>query len=263
MGKKLAYSAFGFILGMIIMAFVDFNINPLSNQLVNATMWYQQSDEMKAIYLQNFNWAKKIVEMEQIKNQNQWKLAVVVDIDETMLDNSPYEGMLVKTGTSFSPETWNKWVNLRQAKALPGAVDFTRFARNHGVEVFYISNRSVSQLEATIDNLKKEGFAFADKQHVLLRDKTSDKTERRKQVQQFYKVILYLGDNMGDFDQKYKVTAPEYDSTALHKDSQLFGTRYIVMPNPMYGAWERARMPKKPMTDREKAIFKIQSLIGF
>ncbi len=264
MRKSIFYSVIAFVMGMLFMGFVSGTLNPLSNQLVNAVLWYQRSDEMKAIYLQNFNWAKQIVEMETNKNQNQHKLAVIVDIDETMLDNSPFEGMLIHTGKSFIRSLWNDWVNRIHARALPGAADFTQFARRHGVEVFYISNRHVRNLKATLENLKREGFAYADSSHILLKDKTSDKTKRRNKVTAFYKVILYMGDNMGDFDEIYKKGSSLYDSTAVWRDSQLWGTRFIVMPNPMYGTWEYTLFPRgKKLTDLDKAMIKINHIIGY
>ncbi len=264
MRKSIFYSAIGFFAGMLFMGFISNELNPLSNQLVNSVLWYQQSDEMKAIYLQNFNWAKQIVEMESIKNQGQHKLAVIVDIDETMLDNSPFEGMLIHKGKSYNRQLWDEWVKRREARALPGAVEFTQFAQRHGVEVFYISNRRVHNLQATIDNLRKEGFAYADSAHLLLRQTTSDKTERREQIASLYKVILYLGDNMGDFDEIYRKGSSQYDSSAVWKDSNLWGIRYIVMPNPMYGTWEYSLFPRgKTLTDKDKAEIKINHITGY
>ncbi len=264
MRKNIVYSLIGFIAGLIVMGFISSELNPLSNQLVNSVLWYQHSDEMKAIYLQNFNIAKQIVEMESIKNQNQRRLAVIVDIDETMLDNSPFEGRLIHTGKSFNHDLWDQWVKRSEAKALPGAAEFTQFAKRHGVDVFYISNRNVTNTQATLENLRKQGFAFADSAHLLLKDKTSDKTQRRQQVRSLYKVILYLGDNMGDFDQIYKMGSKEYDSTALWRDSNLWGTRYIVMPNPMYGTWEHTLFPRgKKLTALDRALIKINHIKGF
>ena len=245
MRKNLIYGLLGIVAGMILMSLAKLEFNPLSNQLVNSVLWYQKSDEMKAIYLQNFNIAKSIVEMQALKNQNQKNLAVVVDIDETMLDNSPFEGMLIHRNKSFNSSLWNDWVSKEAAKALPGAVEFTQFAKSMNVEIFYISNRSINTLEHTIRNLQKQGFAYADSSHVLLKTNTSDKTQRREQVKSLYKVILYIGDNMGDFGQEYSKIAKEYDSLSIHRNKQLWGSYYIVMPNPMYGIWEHSLFPQR------------------
>ena len=264
MRKKIIYTLTGIIVGMLLMSMIRIEFNPLSNQLVNAVLWYQHSDEMKAIYLQNFNLAKTIVLTETGKKHASSNPAIVVDIDETMLDNSPFEGKLVHKGKSYNSQLWTEWVRRKQAKALPGAVEFTQFAKRNSVEVFYISNRRVQDLDATIANLRKQGFAFADSAHVLLRDRTGDKTERRQQVSANHHVILYIGDNMGDFDEVYNKASAKYDSTAIWRDSRLWGSRYIVMPNPMYGTWEYTLFPQgKKLTALDKAMIKIKNIVGF
>ncbi len=215
-----------------------------SEHLAMATLWFQKSAEAKAVYYQTFNYAKILLEnnlkKDRFKLKKKKPKAVITDIDETVLNNSPYEARLIESGTSYNSESWTKWVNEKQAKALPGAVDFLHFAKEKGVEVFYISNRSVKLLKPTLENLVNVGFPFADEKHILLKDKTSDKTARRDSVLKNYDVILYLGDNLRDFNRNFKYSAKtnRNDSVEAHKD--LFGSTYIVFPNPMYGEWEKA-----------------------
>ncbi|NOZ36091.1 MAG: 5'-nucleotidase, lipoprotein e(P4) family [Chlorobi bacterium] len=215
-----------------------------SEHLTMATLWFQKSAEAKAAYYQTFNFAKTVlddkIKKDRFKLKKKKPKAIITDIDETVLNNSPYEARLIETGTSYNEKSWSKWVNEKQAKALPGAVNFMNYVKEKGVEVFYISNRNVKHLRATLENLKNVGFPFADETHILLKDKTSDKSARRDSVLKNYKVILYLGDNLRDFDEnfKYAKNMNRNDSVAKYKD--LFGTEYIIFPNPMYGEWEKA-----------------------
>ncbi len=236
--------------------------SPLAKQLVMAVLWYQNSDEMKAIYLQTFNWGKKIIAEESTKPSDK-PYAVVVDIDETMLDNSPFEGYLIKHDINFSRALWNEWVNLGEAKALPGAANFTLFARDKGVEVFYISNRSIETLDATLKNLQNEGFAYADADHILLKTTTSDKTARRAKVTATHNVILYVGDNMGDFDQSFVMGEEGYSPNNVYRNVDKFGAKYLVLPNPMYGNWEHRIYPRPKMTPEEKARYRVRVIKSF
>ncbi len=260
MMKQLKIFVLGLVTGILALGFAVLTINPLSNQLVTAVMWYQLSDEKKALYLQGFNLARNAIDNYFQQGQGQKPPAVIVDIDETMLDNSPFEAMLAKTGQTFNHKLWNDWVKQERAKALPGAVEFTNYAQMKGVEVFYISNRREHNLEHTLNNLQRLGFSYADKEHLLLRTTTGDKTERRNKILEKYDVICYIGDNMGDFDQKYVPGSSSYSDINLFNDSHLFGTKYIVMPNPMYGNWARVKYPENVKTDEQKALYNIQLL---
>ncbi len=225
-------------------------INKDSSEISNAehqvmsTLWFQKSAEAKAVYYQTYNYTKLM--LDDILKKNRFKIkkkkpkAIITDIDETVLNNSPYNARLIAEGKHYEKESWSKWVNEKKAKALPGALDFCNYAKEKGIEIFYISNRSVENLKPTKENLKNAGFPFADEKHILLKDKTSDKTARRNKVLKNYDVILYLGDNLRDFDEnfKYSEKTNRNDSVDIHKD--LFGTKYVVFPNPMYGEWEKA-----------------------
>ncbi len=211
---------------------------------IAATLWFQKSAEAKAVYFQTYNLAKIVLDdklkKDRFKIKKKKPKAIITDIDETVLDNSPYNARLIAEGKHYEPETWTKWVNEKNAEALPGALDFMNYAKEKGIEVFYVSNRSVKNLKPTLENLKKAGFPFADEKHILLKDKTSDKTERRNAVLKDYDVIMYFGDNLRDFDEnfKYSKNTNRNDSVKAHKND--FGTKYIVFPNPMYGEWEKA-----------------------
>jgi len=207
--------------------------------IVMSVVWYQQSAEMQACYYQTFNFAKRLVDENKAKATTDLPKAVVVDVDETMLDNSPFEVERIRTGTAYSNENWKEWTDQMKAKALPGAVEFAKYAEEKGVEVFYISNRKLNEVESSIKNLKAEGFPFVDEAHILFKDQTSDKTERRAIVSENYEIILLIGDNLGDFDELFNERTENmgFDKVNEHKDN--FGSKFLILPNPMYGTWEK------------------------
>lgn len=210
-----------------------------SEYLLGATAWYQQSAEMQACYIQAFNNAKNQLIKNVESSITTLPKAVIVDIDETMLDNSPFEAYLIENNKSFTSELWSKWVEMACAKALPGAVDFSTFAKENNVTVFYISNRNVAGIDATLKNLQDKGFAFAKAENILLKDKTSDKTGRREIVAKNYEIVMLIGDNLRDFDEMFADRTDNFGFNTVEANKDLFGVKYIIMPNPMYGQWEK------------------------
>jgi 5'-nucleotidase (lipoprotein e(P4) family) len=193
---------------------------------------------MEAIYYQSFNWAERILEM-QLDEITDRPRAVVLDIDETVLDNSPQSAQQIIDGVPFSYELWDEWCSLATARPLPGSVQFTKKAAELGYEVFYISNRGNHLLGVTLKNLIAAGFANADSAHVLLKTDTSVKDSRREKVRETHKIALLIGDNLGDFSGFYDDREDRDVRELVRKEKSLFGTRYIILPNPMYGSWEK------------------------
>ena len=141
------------------------------------------------------------------------------------------------------------------ADALPGAVEFTRFADSLGVEVFYISNRKASNTAPTLGNMSRLGFADADSLHLLLKDNTSSKVARRAEIEKKYEIVLLIGDNLADLDGVFEKRADGYGITDVETRRELFGTRYIILPNPMYGTWLSEMLKiARGETEREKLI---------
>ena len=234
-----------------------------SNNLLNATAWFQQSAEMRACYTQTFNWAKKVLKANIDSSKSKLPKAVVVDIDETMLDNSPYEVYLIKNNLTHKKDLWNHWVSLAVAEPLPGALDFAKFAEANNVEVFYISNRSVKNLAPTMKNLIDKGFPFADSTHILLKDSTSDKSPRRELVASKHDVVLLVGDNLRDFDEIFKDRTNNFGFKTVDANKKLFGTKYFILPNPMYGQWMTIyNIPNKKISLKQKIENMIQILKG-
>jgi len=254
-----------FIISIILSACQqkDFDDQKSQDHLIMSVLWYQRAAEMQAIYHQSFNWAKKRID-EAVKKGTKSKKAVVVDIDETMLDNSPFEGRAIQTGKGFSSETWEDWVNKVSAKALPGAVEFSKYAEAKNIEIFYISNRSNEYFDVTLKNLQKEGFAFADSSHLLLKTTTSSKKARRGKVKENYEIVLLIGDNMGDFNELFEDRSENYGFNLIEENKEKFGELFIVLPNPMYGAWEREVLDNNNgLTGQEKYELRNSKLIAY
>ena len=231
--------------------------------LVQATLWYQRSAEMRAIYYQAFNLAKMVLDDKLMRIRLSKPAAIVFDIDETLLDNSPYETESIRTGNNYSKELWMEWTAMEKANALPGAVDFVNHAQEKGVEVFYISNRYHEELSQTINNLKKQGFPNADTTHVLLRKDRSDKTSRRNFVSENHTIVMIVGDNLCDFKQEFANRGEDLGFNLVDEHKSEFGSAFIILPNPMYGEWvKEINRNKYDLPDEEKMAIIIQNVVG-
>lgn len=236
------------------------------DRLITATSWYQLSAEMVALYHQGFNIAKFRLDEQLATNNSLKPLAVVVDIDETMLDNSPYETVVITQGEQ--KDGWYDWTMKASAQALPGALEFARYAESKGVHIFYITNRDYQEQAATLLNLQKEGFPFATNDHLLTRSdtafyngNTSSKVGRRAKVSSTHEIVLLIGDNLNDFSEVFEDRSVNYGKDAVEKNKALFGQRFIVLPNPMYGAWEKPVYDyKKNLTEDEKTELMLKKL---
>jgi 5'-nucleotidase (lipoprotein e(P4) family) len=171
--------------------------------------------------------------------------AIIVDADETMIDNSPFQARGVRDGSGFASERWLAWVNERRARAMPGAVEFARYASERGVTIYFITNRDAPlETESTIANLRELGFPIAaDAANVLLRGDprapAREKSARRRWVGERHRVLLLLGDNLGDFlDGANSSIDARHTMIARHAD--WWGVKWFMQPNPSYGSWEAA-----------------------
>lgn len=229
--------------------------NDKNEKLVFSTLYVQQAAEFKALTIQAYNIGKlRLDEILKADRNSTKKLAVVVDIDETVLDNSPFEAKSILEKSSY-PKYWKEWCSLAKASSVAGAKEFLSYAAEKGVETFYISNRKVDLFQPTLDNLKKNGFPYADTTHILLRNKTSDKEPRRKSVEKNYEIILLFGDNLGDFTNLFDGKSTSNRHALVDQMRSEFGKRFIVLPNPMYGAWDAA-MFKDIKVDNKDSVYK-------
>lgn len=232
---------------------------------LNSVLWTQQSVEHQAASTSMYRAAGAA--LVTVSKQASWasletgaassgRKAVVMDIDETVLDNAAYNAWLIQQGAQYKEPTWQDWIALEKAVALPGALDFVKLAKRLKVDVFFITNREcVPQaadpcpaLTHTRNNLVRLGFDRAAEPGALMLKKqqpdwdTSDKTARRQVVAQTHQIVMLVGDDMGDFLPVSKVAALRAGTPdpATAKAMTQLGKRWFVIPNPMYGSWEKA-----------------------
>lgn len=211
------------------------------DHLLMAAAFVQHAAEYRALCFQAYNAAT--FQLTTAENLSVDKRAIVLDLDETVLDNSPYTGWQIQQRQTYSGATWQQWTALAAADTIPGAGRFLHAADKLGYAIFYVSNRKVADLDATLLNMKKFGLPQAEATHVLLRTDTSNKIPRREQIQQQgYQIVMLVGDNACDLDGQYEEASQQERERITDSLQQSFGRRLIVLPNPVYGSWEGALM---------------------
>lgn len=225
---------------------------------LDATLWMQTAAEYDAAVLGAFANARQ--QLDRALADRCWDAlppadrqgdpcglppAIVTDADETLIDNSPFQARKIRDGQGFVYADWLAWVNERRATALPGAVEFLNHAAERGVTVYFVTNRDAPQeVESTVANLRALGFPVAaDAGNVMLRGDARgpgrEKGPRRQWIGQRHRVVLMLGDNLGDFVDGVKSDIATRDAlVALH--APRWGVQWIMLPNPGYGSWEDA-----------------------
>lgn len=204
--------------------------DPVSDKLPNDIRWVRESGEYQALCEQVYNIA--LLQVKALARQMPQEWAVVMDLDETVLDNSQYQVELTESGSKFSQDSWSEFVNREISKLVPGAKMFLDSLHTlPNIRLVYISNRMSVNTPATRANLEKLGV-WQDGDILLLRaDKEDRKPIRRQEVFSGtgrmtdvgpLPVLAYFGDALGDF--------PDDDSTP-------WGFQKFVLPNPMYGKW--------------------------
>ena len=210
---------------------------------VAAILWTQTSAEYRALAYQAFSLAKLRLDQElRMRGRSPKPGAVIVDVDETVLDNSRYQAELVLRGVAYSAEAWRAWCNRAEAGTVPGAVDFLNYAFRRGVRVFYITNRRQTEKAGTIENLKKLGFPGVTEETVMIREQgtPASKETRRQKVASRNRIVLLIGDNLNDFNDDFSGKSVADRNAQVDRERAEFGSRFIVIPNPMYGDWESA-----------------------
>ncbi|KAB7762919.1 5'-nucleotidase, lipoprotein e(P4) family [Xanthomonas maliensis] len=234
---------------------------PAGDDNLNAVLWMQRSEEYRAVAEQTYRAAADKLD-EALKHSN-WdalvpeergnaatglKPAVVLDVDETVLDNSPYQARLVRDGKEYDELSWDQWVAEKKAKPIPGVLDFAKAATARGITLVYISNRAVHLKDATLANLRSVGLPVADDSVFLglgtvvqgCEQNGSEKNCRRQLAGQKYRVLMQFGDQLGDFVQVSANTGAAR-SALLQQYHDWFGERWWMLPNPSYGGWEPAQ----------------------
>jgi len=260
---KKAYSCL--LAGSILIAACSSSKKVTSTSLVNngkvwASIFQQQAAEYKALCFQAYNIAK--LRLDAATQQTSVKpYAVVTDLDETLLDNSPYDAKRALNNLGYENKSWKEWTAKGIADTVPGGPAFFKYAAAKNVEVFYITNRDEDERAGTLANLKLYNLPYADDDHLIMRHGGSSKESRRQDVLKTHNIILLCGDNLADFDALYDNKPSEENRTAsTQRLMQEFGSRYIVLPNPEYGDWESALFNfNYKLTDAQKdSIIKAQ-----
>lgn len=202
-----------------------------------ATAYQQRSAEYKALCYQAFNIARIRID-EFSKEPSALPKAIMTDIDETVLNNSPYEAHQLLQGKDYDDKSWVEWTSKGTADTLPGALNFLQYASSLGIQVFYVTNRGEEERTGTLNNLKKFNFPNADNEHLLLKGKVSSKEERKKIISDTHTIVMLMGDNMNDFSFLFEKKNPNERAKVADAFAANFGNRFIVLPNPVYGDWE-------------------------
>ncbi len=246
--------------------------DPPANDLLNATLWMQKSVEFKGHALGAYALAK--IRLDQALADKNWTAApdeqkgnyqnlppaVILDLDETALDNSRYQAWMALNNQTFTPKTWTAFVNAEVSTPIDGAVEFCKYAESKKVKVFYVSNRTADEEPATRRNMEKYGFPMGGNVDTVLTsreqpDWTSAKSTRRAYIAKEYRILLNLGDNFGDFTDAYRGSEAErMKAFAAHKAR--WGREWIVIGNPTYGSFESATFGhdfKKSAGEQRKA----------
>ena len=231
----------------------------VSNGKLYAALFQQQAAEYDALCYQAYNIARLRLD-EALTKPSDKPLAIVSDIDETFMNTSYYAVECGRKGTEFEYKTWEEWTTKAEATPLAGAVEFFQYAAQKGVQIFYVTNRKESERKGTTLNIKRYHFPFQGDDHLIFRTAERSKENRRLNIAKNYDIVLFLGDNLGDFDKDFDATTPEGRSQAVEKNHKQFGTKYIVLPNTSYGDWENALYGENPLTLKERKELILKTL---
>jgi 5'-nucleotidase (lipoprotein e(P4) family) len=201
--------------------------------------WVRDAAEFHAVVLQTYRAATGRVE-EQAAARTAGSWAVILDADETVINNLQYQIERGRLGLGFTPESWNAWVKRREATPLPGAARFLARVRELGGRIAIVTNRLGSECDDTEAVFRAHALMY---DVMLCRpDGTpSDKNPRFAAVERGQAfglaapldVVVVIGDNIHDFPGLSQQTRAGGD--AAFGD---FGVRFFLVPNPMYGSWQ-------------------------
>jgi acid phosphatase len=230
---------------------------PLTHENLQALLWMQRSGEYLANVSQAFALARLRL-IEALEHPETWpdavlsqsapvpqRFAIITDIDETLLDNTPAEAQfLALDKRRFDGALWTAWETRAMATPLPGAIDFLQEAARRRVAIFYVTNRE--NRVAARSNLEAVGFPVSSNDAILVQGQyptagapSGDKSARRAHVAETHRVLLALGDDLGDFASVVGLSADQR-LEFVRRNAVRFGREWIALPNPVYGSWDRA-----------------------
>jgi len=211
----------------------------VEGQFSAAVRWVRASAEHRAVFLEVYRWATAHVEREAATLEpGTW--GVVVDADETVIDNTLYQVEREREGLPFSPESWRAWTQRREAVPLPGALAFLSRVRALGGRIAVVTNRREAECPDTEAVFRAHGLAW-DVMLCRPDQGPGDKTGRLRAVERGttgadlppLEIVAIVGDNIQDFPGATQAIRDESDAAFAE-----FGGRFFMLPNPMYGSWE-------------------------
>jgi 5'-nucleotidase (lipoprotein e(P4) family) len=216
-------------------------------QSVLGVLYQQQAGEYRALCLQSYNIARLRINEALNSKKPHKPYAIITDLDETALDNSESSAWNYRNDTTATLANLLAWQLLGKAKAVPGSVSFFNWVKQQNVKIYYISNRVISTITATRNNMAALKFPYCskgDEQYFLFKSDSSNspnsKEKRRQMVAANHTVILLLGDNLGDHDVAFDGKDNPGRNAAVDSLKKKWGDKYIVFPNSVYGDWEQA-----------------------
>jgi len=226
---------------------------PLYRSL-DANLYLQTSAEYRACCLQAYNLAQRQLAEKLMSSKASAKpAAVILDLDETVFDNSGFQAMIARSGLGFDMRLWELWQEKHadHVELVPGAKEFLAFAKSKNVAVVFITNRDEKYRAGCNEVLERHGLTVPEDQ-LRLAGKTSDKTERRAAIAEKFTVLMLIGDNLRDFDERFRfekgveklptaeaIAAIDARNRKVEESKSKFGTDWILLPNPMYGEWQK------------------------
>jgi len=196
--------------------------------------WVRESAEYEALVREVYRAAQARVEDASVDlAAGSW--GVILDADETVLNNAAYQSERARQGLGYTSESWAGWVKRREATALPGAAAFLNRVRELGGRIAIVTNRRANVCDDTKANFEALALIY---DAMLCRTDAEDKNPRFEAVERGtggappMKVVAWVGDSILDFPkQSQKIRGQGSEAFAD------FGTRFFVLPNPMYGSW--------------------------
>lgn len=243
-------------------AFAEESSAAPSNLLTAAVAWKQTAAEFEALYYQGFNVARMQLDRAlQAHKKGDRPLAVISDVDDTVLGSNSYWGYMINSGKEFFDDgAWDKWVADNGPVATPGALEFLNYAHSKGVEVFYVTSRDQGEntFQYALENLRKNKLPFADDKHLTVYRDSSNKEPRQLEIAKDFDVVVMLGDNLNDFKRKYYVADVKQRLNLMTEDKEQFGRKFIIFPNPTDGHWLKAIFgdSEPPATAENRSKFK-------
>lgn len=228
---------------------------PAGHENLNATLWLQTAAEYRAVTLQAYQTALAHLDRaladpawtaapEQTGDYGALPAAVILDLDEAVVHSDAYQAGLVVHDREFSLEDWNDWVRSEETEPVAGALEYVRHAMNRGVQIFYVTNRTHEVEAATLATLRELGFPVDPEGEDLLTrferpEWGTDKSSRRAFLARKHRIVQVVGDNLNDFTSGAD-RPTDVRMALVERYRAWWGTRWIILPNPAYGSWERA-----------------------